>query len=125
VRFGSVHVYNNYYEGSKSHPVYAHQYSIGVAYKAKIISENNAFDIQGANGCNSVLKNPGSSSKTGAIKDSGSLLNGAALDLTPCSFSNAVGWTVPYAYAKALLPAASVMASVKASAGSGRLSVPQ
>jgi len=121
VRFGSVHVYNNYYEGSKSHPVYAHQYSIGVAYKAKIISENNAFDIQGASGCGSVLKNPGSSSKTGAIKESGSLLNGAALDLSACSFSNAVGWTVPYAYGKALLPAASVKAAVKASAGSGKL----
>ena len=125
VRFGSVHVYNNYYEGSKSHPVYAHQYSIGVAYKAKIISENNAFDIQGANSCTSVLKNPGSSSKTGAIKESGSLINGAALDISQCSFSAAVGWTVPYAYSSALLPAASVKAAVKASAGSGKLTVSQ
>jgi pectate lyase len=94
-----------------------------VAYKAKIISENNAFDIQGANGCTSVLKNPGSSSKTGAIKESGSLLNGAALDTSQCSFSASVGWTVPYAYGSALLPASGVKAAVKASAGSGKLTV--
>jgi len=123
VRFGKVHVYNNYHESSKSLAVYPHAYSIGVAYKAKIISENNAFDILGASGCTSVLKNPGSSSKTGAIQEAGSLLNGAALDMSQCSFASDVGWTVPYAYRSALLPASSVKAAVKAAAGTGKLTV--
>ena len=123
VRFGKVHVYNNLYLGSKADAAYPHGYSIGVAYLAKIISESNVFDIQGANGCQSVLKNPGSSSKTGAITDTGSLVNGSALVLSQCGFASDVGWTVPYAYRSALLPAASVKAAVLAQAGAGKLAV--
>jgi pectate lyase len=121
VRFGKVHVYNNLYLGSKADAAYPHGYSIGVAYLAKIISENNVFDIQGANGCQSVLKNPGSSSKTGAITDAGSLVNGSSLVMSQCGFSNDVGWKVPYSYA--LLPATSVKTSVQAQAGTGKLTV--
>ena len=123
VRFGKVHVYNNYHEGSKSDAAYPYGYSIGVGYQAKIISENNVFNIQGATGCTSVLKNPGSSSKTGAITDAGSLINGAALDMSQCSFSADVGWTVPYDYRGALLSAADVKAAVQGSAGVGKLVV--
>lgn len=65
VRFGKVHIYNNYFEGTRSHPVYKHQYSIGVAYKAKVISTNTAFEIAGAGKCTDMVKNPGSSSETG------------------------------------------------------------
>lgn len=122
VRFGKVHVYNNYYEGDKSDAVYPHGYSIGVAYKAKIISQNNVFDIAGASSCAQVIKNPGSSSKTGAITDAGSLLNGSALNLSSaCSFSSDVGWTVPYTASP--LPASAVKASVQGNAGVGKLSV--
>jgi pectate lyase len=122
VRFGRVHVYSNYYEGSKSREVYAHSYSLGVGYKAKIISSDNAFDIAGASACSQVVKNPGSSSKTGAIVDSGSLLNGNPLSLaSQCSFSSAVGWTVPYAFTPT--PAAQVKAKVEAEAGAGKLGV--
>jgi pectate lyase len=122
VRFGRVHIYNNYFEGSRTHPVYPHQYSIGVAYRAKIISQNNAFDIAGAKGCTNIVTNPGSSSKTGAIVDTGSLLNGAALDVAgKCAFSSAVGWTVPYTVQP--LPAAQVRQSVLANAGTGKLTV--
>jgi pectate lyase len=122
VRFGKVHLYNNFFEGSKSHPVYAHKYSIGVAYKAKIISQNNAFEIVGASSCPNVVTNPGSSSMTGAITDAGSLLNGASLNLSSaCSFSNQVGWTLPYSVTP--LDAASVKASVVGNAGTGKLTV--
>jgi pectate lyase len=122
VRFGKVHVYNNLYQGSTANAAYPYGYSIGVAYLAKIISENNVFEIQGANSCASVMKNPGSSSKTGAIAEAGSLLNGAALNMSQCSFSSDVGWAVPYSRS-ALLPAASVKASVQAQAGVGKLTV--
>ncbi|MYM81878.1 pectate lyase [Duganella sp. FT50W] len=122
VRFGKVHIYNNYFEGSRSHPVYRHQYSIGVAYKAKIISQNNAFDIVGASKCADIMTNPGSSSKTGAATDSGSLLNGAALTAGgACSFSTSVGWTVPYS--ATLLNASAVKQSVLNNAGTGKLTV--
>ena len=121
VRFGRVHVFSNYYEGSKSHAVYAHQYSLGVAYKAQVKSEQNVFDIAGASSCPDVVKNPGSSSKTGAISDTGSLLNGNALNLaSACSFA-AANWTVPYSYSPT--PAAQVKANVVPGAGPGHLTV--
>jgi pectate lyase len=123
VRFGKVHVYNNYYEGSKADAVYPHDYSIGVGYKAKIISENNDFAIAGASTCADVLKNPGSSSKTGAITDAGSAINGTAMVMSKCSFSADVGWTVPYSYSSVLLPVAQVKASVQSKAGTGKLTV--
>ncbi|MGV7208439.1 polysaccharide lyase family 1 protein [Oxalobacteraceae bacterium A2-2] len=122
VRFGKVHIYNNYFEGSRTHAIYPHQYSIGVGYKAKIISQNNVFAITGATSCPHVVKNPGSSSKTGAITDAGSLLNGSALNLSSaCSFSSSVGWTVPYSFS--LLSASAVKASVVGNAGTGKLTV--
>ncbi|MGM9490140.1 hypothetical protein [Ideonella sp. YS5] len=89
---------------------------------AKIISTSNAFEIDGASACSQVVKNPGSSSKSGAIVDSGSLLNGAALSLsTQCSFSSAVGWTVPYSFTAT--PASEVKAKVVEEAGAGHLTV--
>jgi pectate lyase len=121
VRFGRVHVFSNYYEGSKSRSVYPHQYSLGVAYKAQVVSEQNVFDITGASSCPDVVKNPGSSSKTGAIRDTGSLLNGNALNLaSSCSFATAT-WTVPYTYSPT--PAAQVKAAVVPKAGPGQLTV--
>ena len=122
VRFGKVHIYNNYFQGSKSHAIYKHQYSIGVAYKAKIISSNNAFEIAGASSCPDIVKNPGSSSKPGAITDTGSLLNGNPLNVAgACSQSNAVGWTVPYTASP--MAASAVKASVLSNAGTGKLTV--
>jgi pectate lyase len=122
VRFGKVHLYNNYFEGSRTHAIYPHQYSIGVGYLAKIISQNNAFDISGATACTNIVKNPGSSSKTGAITDAGSLLNGGALNVAgACSFSSSVGWTIPYSVN--LLGTTAVKQSVLTNAGTGKLTV--
>jgi pectate lyase len=123
VRFGKVHVYNNYYSGSKSDSPYKHNYSLGVGYQAQILSMNNVFDIVGAPNCSYVVKNPGSSSKTGAIKDTGSLLNGNALNLSSaCSFASA-NWTIPYSYSATLDPASNVKANVTTNAGVGKLTV--
>jgi pectate lyase len=123
VRFGKVHLYDNLFSGSKSDSVYPHQYSIGVGYKAKIISEQNLFDIDGASTCQSVVDNPGSSSKPGAITDSGSLIGSAPLQLSQCGMSSAVGWTVPYDYRGSLRAASAVKAWVQAQAGPGKLVV--
>ncbi|WP_143167561.1 pectate lyase [Massilia sp. CF038] len=123
VRFGQVHLYNNYHQASRSAAAYKHQYSVGVGYKAKILSQHNVYDITGAGKCDDVVKNPGSSSKTGAIVDTGSLLNGAALGLggSGCSFSTSIGWTPPYA--PAVMDASKVRASVLQNAGAGKLNV--
>jgi pectate lyase len=96
VRYGQVHLFNNYYTGSKSHPVYPHSYSIGAGVAAKILSNNNAFEITGASTCDDVASNPNSTTAAGAFKDTGSILNGAAL--SGCVLSNAVLWTPPYVY---------------------------
>ena len=117
VRFGQVHLFNNYYVGSKSASLYAHSYSVGAGKNARILSNNNVFEIAGAQGCDRVVSNM-SSTNPGYFKDSGSLLNGAALGA--CSVSNAVGWTVPYAFTPR--PAALVKANALAQSGIGKIS---
>lgn len=122
VRFGKVHIYNNYFQGDQKHKVYPHHYSVGVGYLAKIIMQQNAFEIAGATGCPDVVDNPGSASKSGAITDAGSLLNGSALNLaSKCSFSSSVGWSVPYSVSP--LAASSVKQSVLSNAGTGKIKV--
>ncbi|MEO7579476.1 MAG: hypothetical protein ABIT83_17835 [Massilia sp.] len=116
VRFGHVHLLNNYYAGNRKAPVYAHDYSIGVGKRAHIISTNNAFEIAGALRCDEVVSNPGSSAP-GGFSDAGSLLNGHALGA--CSLAAEADWSVPYSYLAR--PAAQVKAWVLANAGAGKL----
>jgi pectate lyase len=117
VRFGQVHLFNNYYVGSKSASVYKNSYSIGPGTNAKLLSNANVFEITGAATCDAIIKNPGDAT-AGTFKDSGSLLNGAALGA--CSLSSATTWTPPYAFTPR--PAALVKANALAQAGGGKLS---
>lgn len=117
VRFGQVHLFNNVHAGAKGAAVYGHSYSVGIGTGAQVISQANVFAIAGAApGCASVLQtlNPSASS---AFADTGSLLNGAALGA--CPVSNAVAWSVPYAFSPR--PAALVKANALARAGAGKL----
>ncbi|MDB5920997.1 MAG: hypothetical protein JWR40_5231 [Massilia sp.] len=116
VRYGQVHLFNNYYAGSKSEPVYPTSYSVGVGQAAKIVSANNVFEVTGARACADVVKDF-SGSVAGAFKDSGSLLNGAALGA--CGVSNSVSWTPPYAFSPR--PLTLVKANALAQAGGGKL----
>ena len=116
VRFGQVHLFNNYYVGSKTADVYKNSYSVGPGANAKILSNANVFEIAGASGCDSVVRNPGDAT-AGTFKDTGSLLNGAALGA--CAVSGATAWTPPYAYTPR--PAALVKANALAQAGGGKL----
>jgi pectate lyase len=116
VRFGQVHLFNNYYVGSKTAAVYRNSYSIGPGTNAKVLSNANVFEIAGAANCDAIIKNPGDPS-AGAFKDSGSLLNGAALG--SCALPATPGWTPPYAFTAR--PAALVKANALAQAGGGKL----
>lgn len=111
IRYGQVHLFNNVYVGDRRHPVYAHNYSIGVAHAAQVISDANNFDVVGAQGCGHVVRDPGKS--PGVFADHGSLLNGGPL--AGCPFGGTMGWRVPYAYAP--LPAEQVAQHVRAQAG--------
>lgn len=114
VRFGMVHLFNNYYAGSKTAPVYPHAYSVGIGQNAKIRSDQNVFAITGASSCADIVSAPGGSG--GAFSDKGSLLNGAALPACALAPSN---WTTPYAFTPR--PAALVKANALAQAGGGKL----
>ncbi len=117
VRFGQVHVFNNYYVGSKTAAIYAHSYSTGIGTGGQVISQGNVFEITGAADCASVVTalNPNASS---GFVDTGSLLNGGALGA--CPVSNSVGWAVPYAFMPR--PAALVKVNALAKAGAGKIS---
>ena len=117
VRFGQVHLFNNYHVGDRKHPVYRHGYSVGVAKQARIVSHANAFEIQGARSCLDAVRPFATGADAGSFIDAGSLLNGAPL--APCGTGNPPSWTVPYLFNP--LPADAVPAHVRAHAGAGKL----
>ncbi|MFC0253463.1 pectate lyase family protein [Massilia consociata] len=121
VRFGQVHLFNNYYVGDRRHPVYRHGYSVGVAKAARIVSHANAFEIAGARTCLDAIRPFASGADAGLFTDSGSLLNGAALAPACSNTGNpgdTVAWAVPYPFKP--LPADAVPAHVRAHAGAGK-----
>jgi pectate lyase len=121
VRFGKVHVFNNYYSGSKADPVYPHLYSIGTGIQSQIISDNNVFEIAGAiaGKCDDVIMNPQKANPDGNFKDSGSMINGLAL--VNCTSPSSVNWSVPYSFTN--LPTGLVKSSVTANAGVGKINI--
>lgn len=111
VRYGQVHLLNNYYVGERGRAVYGHGYSIGVAHASRLISDANAFDVAGASACSQLVRDPAKS--PGIFVDNGSLLNGRPLD--GCPHGGEPGWRVPYSYTP--LPAQHVPDHVRANAG--------
>ena len=88
VRFGQVHIYNNYYEGSTS-GTYAYSYSWGVGKSSKIYAENNYVSVPGISASRIASVFGG---KT--LYDSGTLLNGSSVNVaSSAGLSTSVGWT--------------------------------
>ncbi len=117
VRYGQVHLFNNYHAGAKREGPYFHAYSVGVGRSGQIRSDNNVYRVKGATGCDSVVTSI-STDAVSSYTDSGSTLNGVAL--SGCSAPANASWVVPYAYSP--LPTAQVQATVVAQAGAGKFS---
>lgn len=66
-----------------------------------------------------MVQNPNTANPEGNFKDTGSLLNGAAL--AGCTAPTAVGWSLPSGYPYPRTAASQVKASVLANAGPGRI----
>ena len=73
VRFGQVHLVNNYHRGATDAD-YPILYSIGMGYASSILSEGNVFNFQGAGAEESTIIGAYKGSK---FKDNGSWFNGA------------------------------------------------
>ena len=115
VRYGQVHLLNNYYVGDRKRPVYGHNYSVGVGHASRLISDANVFDVAGAKSCRQLVRNPGDTvgANAGVFADHGSMLNGATL--ADCPSGGDTGWRVPYGFTA--LPAAMVARHVLDHAG--------
>lgn len=116
VRFGQVHVFNNYFVGSKTANPYPHSYSIGVGKASNVLSHANVFAVDGATGCDSVVVYA-SSDHTGVFQDSGSTVNGTPLGA--CSVQAGTAFTPGYAFKPR--PVALVKANALAQAGAGKI----
>ena len=105
VRFGEVHVFNNYYGNPNA------LYAIGVGVEAKVVSENNYFET----------KNPtlflDKSNMKGYIKDSGSLF---PKGVTPKLAPEGIKWKPSSYYSYKLDRAVDVKGIVMIGAGVGK-----
>ncbi|MGI5282571.1 pectinesterase family protein [Nonomuraea polychroma] len=113
VRFGQVHVYNNYYTGGATHG-----YSIGVGFGSKVYAESNAFEGIAAAKVLSVFGGT-------AITAKDNLVDGAPADLVAAyNEANGTALGTDAAWTPALVgkvhPARALKALVPAGAGAGR-----
>lgn len=106
VRYGRVHVYNNYFTNNSS-------YAIGIGVEAQIVSESNYID-----GAKAAWRLYDSSSQPGYFKDTGSILKNIYYDL-PSTSSKGIDWSPLNEYAYTLTPASDVPAIVQSAAGVG------
>jgi pectate lyase len=125
VRFGEVHVYNNYYEHSNNSE-YEFSYAIGAGKESKIYAENNYFSFDWDVDPSTIIQKWGGES----IYENGSYVNGPSshneVDLVAAynashegKLNEDVGWK-PTLYDH-ISPTQSVPGLVKAKAGVGHL----
>lgn len=90
VRYGKVHIYNNYYKGSLSTKEYPFSYAWGIGKSSKIYAENNVIDVP-----NLTSKNVISILSGSELRDSDTLLNGSLTQKIGANqgLKTSVGWT--------------------------------
>ncbi|KXS21934.1 polysaccharide lyase family 1 protein [Gonapodya prolifera JEL478] len=143
VRFGQVHLFNNLYYGeigsAATYPVFAF---IGIGVESQIVSESNAFEIDGASNADfaahttviqggTQISDTGSEfSSTGTSVISGLTLNGVAQSAWVASnhtgsISTVATWTPSskYSYTVGSKGFANIKSAVLANAGVGKLTV--
>lgn len=121
VRYGDVHVYNDYYEQTKEG---LFQYYWGAGLESSIYAENNAFTLADGVDAGRIIAGWGGTE----LYETGSLVNGRPVDLVAAYNATAgtpltrtARWTPSDFYTYELIPAADVAAVVEASAGAGIL----
>ena len=124
VRFGEVHVYNNYYRGQRDGGDYPFNYSLGIGKEGRLIAESNVYDISGEVNPSDVLRH----FRGSVAQISDTLFNGKPVDVL-ATFAEAtpdkalgtdVGWK-PSFYAEPPLPVSEVASHVLTNAGAGKL----
>ncbi|TVY05447.1 pectate lyase [Paenibacillus cremeus] len=95
VRFGQVHVYNNYYKNTKG----SYNHSILAGVSSHIYAENNYFELASSTNVEKIIKVEGGT----ALYDTGSIVNGKPAQLVKAYNSRAktplsedVGWKPEY-----------------------------
>ncbi|KKK40062.1 pectate lyase [Mesobacillus campisalis] len=115
VRYGQVHVYNNFYEGTKNHESYPHSYSLGIGFKSQIYAQNNFFAMDAGAQASDIIRIWGGTQFT----DEGSVLNGTEISLSAGTNLAPVDWK-PTLYTS-IDTAKDVPEIVKTKAGAGKL----
>lgn len=123
VRFGQVHVYNNYFVASRDYEPYPFEYIIGVGKSSRIYSEQNYFQVGEDISTADLIR----VYKGEAFFDQGSLRNGQPANILQAynaahpeaPLSGDVGWK-PTLHGP-IDPAERVPELVKAGAGAGKL----
>jgi pectate lyase len=123
VRFGKVNSYNNYFVGDMDDHFYPFAQSVGLGREAKVVFQNNAFDIKGKVTPSDLIWvfNDGT-----VLVESGNVLNGTPVDILAdynakkpkLKVSTDLDWAPEEPN---LLPASQVPDYVKAHAGPGKL----
>ncbi|NSL56602.1 pectate lyase family protein [Uliginosibacterium aquaticum] len=130
VRFGQVHVFNNYIEGDReSSTATKFENGIGMAIKGDVLIESTLWEIQPtkeSEACKKVVTDHGSSlafrQNRSWIKSSKYLPAGADVSnmLTGCGYASTKNWTPPYAYQVESAPL-NLACIVKNGAGAGKV----
>lgn len=114
VRFGQVHVYNNYYKGGEGYG-----YSIGVGFGSKVYAESNAFDGIAAEKVLTVFNGTAITAKDNLVDGGPADVVAAYNAANGASLGTDAGWSP--AYVPRVQPARTLRYVVPAGAGAGRL----
>ncbi len=117
VRFGQVHVYDNYYNQTTS---FQFQYALGAGISSAIYAQNNNYQLPSGISAANIIKVYNGT----MLYTTGDLVNGKSVDVLAAynavhspKLSSNVGWTPQYHLT--IDPAASVPSLVQSNAGAG------